>query len=202
MQTFGASAPLKELLRQVRLHRRTTSMAAAKAAARPQGVTAMPNPLQGRCNELRPVGLARLHQPRACSTSGELKQLIARGRAARRHLEPVDLREGDRPAATTTTTLIAAAAEAAGDLDAGALYEELAIARHPGRPPTCCARSTTQTQRPRRLRQPRGLALSRACDTARARSTRRGGCGATVGRAQPDDQGARRPSRACRRSAR
>ena len=45
MKTFGASAPLKELLASS-ASAPNTCYAAAKAAARPQGVTAMANPLQ------------------------------------------------------------------------------------------------------------------------------------------------------------
>ena len=36
-------------------------------------------------------------------TEGGLKKLIERGRAAGRHLQPRDLREGDRRTARTTT---------------------------------------------------------------------------------------------------
>ena len=53
-------------------------------------------------------------------------KLIERRRAARRHLEPVDLREGDRRRRRLRRA-DRAGAEASGDLDAGRSIEDLAV---------------------------------------------------------------------------
>ena len=45
MKTFGASAPLKELARQIWVYPRTR-LCGCQGAARPQGVMTMPNPLR------------------------------------------------------------------------------------------------------------------------------------------------------------
>ena len=94
MRTFGASAPLKELLVKFGFTGDNV-YAAAKAAAGAQGVAAMPNPLRTLQEYGQSVWLDFVS--RDLLKSGGLAKLIARGRAARRHLEPVDLRKGDRP---------------------------------------------------------------------------------------------------------
>ena len=99
MHTFGASAPLKDLQKKFGF---TPDAIVATQAARPappgrQAVTPgghhEPAPRAARS---RPERLVRLHPPRSLITERGARAPDRRGRPARRHLEPVDLREGDR----------------------------------------------------------------------------------------------------------
>ena len=125
---------------------------------------------------------------------GRLEKLVAARWAHRRHLQSLDLREGDR-----RQRGIRFGAEgrsmAEGDLDVMTLYERLAIEdiQHAAdvlRP------VFEATKRGGWLCQPGSLALS-GDETPRRRSPRRGACGGEVGRRQCHDQGAghrRRPA--------
>ena len=115
----------------------------------------------------------------AASSARRAADADRRGRAARRHLEPVDLREGDRRQHRLRRGARRTLARS-GDHDA---HRHLRGARgrgHPATPPTCCARSTSATGR-RDGYVSLEVSPYLARDTRRHASPRRGGCGRRSG---------------------
>ena len=195
MQTFGASAPLKELQKKFGFEPERV-VAAAKQQLGRQLTSRIRNPSEcrterdARHEESDPGTSAAVNPVAALKQYGQSvwldyirRSLITerraaaprrRGRPARRDLESGDLREGDRRQRRLRARH-RRARRSDRDLDAKAVYERLAIediqdAADVLRP------VYDATGAPRRLRQPRGVARSGAT-TPRARSPRRGGSG-------------------------
>ena len=93
MSTFGASAPFAKLQGEVRFHRCTRGRGGAKRNERGEGM--MANRLHALEAEGQAVwlDLPRPEFPRR----GRVHTADRAGRSDRRHLQSVDLREGDRP---------------------------------------------------------------------------------------------------------
>ena len=97
MEGFGASAPAKVALRALRVHRRGGRRArpgrAGKRGGSGMSVTAVNERLAALTAAGTSVWLDQIR--RGMIESGELARMVAGGLAARRHVEPGDLREGD-----------------------------------------------------------------------------------------------------------
>ena len=94
MHTFGASAPIKDLLKKFGFTPEKV-VAAGQGAARRSEEQIRHEPAEA-ARRMRPVALARLFA-RSFVEKGELRQLIERDGLKGLTSNPVDLREGDRP---------------------------------------------------------------------------------------------------------
>ena len=194
--TFGASAPIKELL--VKFGFTGDNVVCGRQGSRSRNGIEACQPVEGACR-IRPGRLARLSVSRELMQSGDLQQLIdedglrgvtsnpsifEKAIGTRRRLRRGDRR---RPRRSRRSSI-------------GALFEHLAVARHRRTPPTCCGRVYEQTQR-------RDGFVSLEVSPYLAMDTQE-----TIDEArrlwhevkppQSDGQGARHRSRASRRSAR
>ena len=193
MRTFGASAPLKDLLEQVRLHARASAGGGKDQIARSN---------RQRMNDSTQADIAAEPAPALAGTRpGGLARLpVARLHRRRRSRRSWSSRTGLRGVTSNPSIFEKAigderrirrrrlkALEANGDHDVMALYERLAIEdiQHAAdvlRP------VYDATNGARRLCQPRGVALS---GDGHRRDDRRGAAAVACRRPQqPDDQGA------------
>ena len=133
---------------------------------------------------IRAIGVARFRQPRAAEKRRP-RPPRGRGRDPRRHLEPVDFREGDR--ARRRLRRADRRRRALGRSRSRRAVRAARDPRHPGRRRRA-ERGLRADAAPRRLHLDRGLALSRDAD---ARDDRGGAASVAQHRpAQPDGEGA------------
>ena len=171
MKTFGASAPLKELAGKFGFTPETTStrLPRRSSRARSEGDGQSAEDTQ----RIRAIGLARLRQPRAVEER-RADQADRRGRAARRHLEPVDLRKGDRPRRRLRRADRRRRSRPAISIPARCSRSSRSATSR--KAPTRCARSTSRRSGATASSVSKSRPIWRCRPTRRSR--RRAGCGA------------------------
>ena len=179
---FGASAPGDVVMREVRLHRRARRRArAALLGSRPRGgLTDDQSRSPDSTTSARAPGTTT--SPARCCASGGLRELVDERRHPRRHVEPDDLREGDRrPARATTTQLARRCASRAVDVEDtywALVIDDIGARRRPAAPGLRRAR-TAATASCRSRSSPELAHDTDGTIAQAARAARRGSTGPT-----------------------